>query len=65
MDTSPNAAPNRPLRPIWYELGAAVLMVVLVVAFFVLASSSERRKLFDEVPPGGTVPGVLTPVAPH
>jgi hypothetical protein len=65
MDTPPNAAPNRVLSPVWYKLGAALLMVVLVVAFFVLASASERRKLFNEVPPGGAVPGVSTPVAPH
>jgi hypothetical protein len=65
MDTAPNATPNRPLSPVWYKLGAALLMVMLVVVFFVLASASERRKLFGEVPPGGAVPGVSTPAAPH
>ena len=65
MDTSPNGAPTRPLSPVWYKLGAALLMVVLVVAFLVFASASERHKMFDEVPPGGAVPGASTPVAPH
>lgn len=65
MDTPPNATSNRPLSPVWYKLGTALLIVVLVVVFLVLASASERHKLFDEVPPGGAVPGVSTPVAPH
>jgi hypothetical protein len=61
MDTSSNATPSRALIPVWYKIGAALLLVAVVVLFFVFAGFSGRHQLLNEVPPGGAVPGVPTP----
>jgi hypothetical protein len=65
MDTLPNTTPDRPLSPVWYKVGAALFVMLVAVLFLIFASASMRRRLFDEVPPGGAVPGVQSPALPQ
>jgi hypothetical protein len=65
MDTLPNTTPKRPLSPVWYKVGAVLFVMVVAVLFLMFASARMRHRLFDEVPPGGAVPGERSPALPQ
>jgi hypothetical protein len=65
MNTLPNTTTDRPLSPVWYKVGAALFMMLVAVLFLMFAGGSMRHRLFDEVPPGGAVPGVQSPALPQ
>jgi len=65
MDTLPNTTQNRPVSPVWYKVGAVLFVMVVAVVFLMFAGASMRHRLFDDVPPGGAVPGERSPALPQ
>lgn len=65
MDTSSKGTASHSPGRIWFKLGAALFVVALAVLFFVFASGRLRRKSYDEVPPGGSMPGKPGQVIAH
>ena len=55
MNTSPNApsaTPSQPLIPVWYKIGAVLLVVVMMVLFFTLASARMGHLWHKDIAPG-------------
>jgi hypothetical protein len=65
MVTSADANPSHSVIPMWYKIGAVLVLMVMVVLFLVFAGVAERHRLYDEAPPGGAVPGKPNPVLPQ
>jgi len=65
MDTSPSAKPSSSISPVWYKVGAVLILVVVIVLFFVFSGVAERRRMNNDAPPGGPVPGRPNPVLPQ
>ena len=56
MDIPPNTTPNHSPTPIWYKIVAALFITLLAVLFLVFASGKMRHRMYNEVPPAGSVP---------
>lgn len=65
MDTLPNTSSSRSVLPAWYKIGAALLIMAGVVLFLLFAGISRRHRLYDNVQPGGAIPGKPNPVLPQ
>jgi len=65
MDTPPNATQSRSVIPVWYKIGAALVLMAIVLLFFVFAGVIGRHRINNEVPPGGPVPDQTSPPSPQ